>query len=82
MDKQFTVLEIIENMVGSIRPIGESNEDDRRFENLKIMCELTDSLISKIDEVSFDYRNRMEFSMKRASDYAKEFLTEKIGIQK
>lgn len=47
MENKFTVVEIVENLIGKINPVGETNEDEIRFENLKLMCDLTNSLISK-----------------------------------
>lgn len=81
MEKKFTVVEIVENLIGEITPIGETNEDEVRFENLKLMCDLANSLISKIDNVSYENKDRQEYSIKRAAEYAERFLTEQIGIQ-
>jgi hypothetical protein len=81
MEKQFTVIEIVENLVGKIVPVGETNEDEIRFENLKVMCDLANSLISKIDDVACKDKDSHEFSVKRAAEYATRFLTEQIGIQ-
>ena len=81
MEKKFTVVEIVENLIGEINPVGETNEDEIRFENLKLMCDLTNSLISKIDNVSYENKDRQEHSIKRAAEYAERFLTEQIGIQ-
>lgn len=81
MDKKFTTLEIIENLIGKIDPVGESNEDDIRFENLKEMCELADLLIVKIDNVAYRNKNRPESSIKRAAEYADDFLKNWIGIE-
>ncbi len=81
MEKQFTVIEIVENLVGKIAPVGETNEDEVRFENLKAMCDLANNLISKIDDVVYKNKDSHEFSVKRAVEYAERFLTEKIGIQ-
>ena len=81
MEKKFTVIEIVENLIGKITPVGETNEDEIRFENLKAMCDLANRLIKKIDDVSYENKNRQEYSIKRAAEYAERFLTEQIGIQ-
>ena len=75
MEKQFTVIEIVENLVGKITPVGETNEDAIRFENLKVMCDLANSLISKIDDVAYKNKDSYEYSVKRAVEYAERFLT-------
>lgn len=79
MEEKFTILEIVETMVGKVMPIGETFEDDERFENLKKMCDITQGLIETIKHVS--EKNSYEYSVKRASDYAEKFLKERIGIQ-
>ncbi len=66
--------EIVKKLVGEINPIGETREDDKRFENLKVMTELVENLIADIDNVAYRYENNYQFSMKRASKFAKEFL--------
>lgn len=79
MEKKFTVQEIIKRMIGVVVPVGETNEDEKRFENLKDLCDLVEDLIGIIGEVS--EKNSYEHSVKRASDYAKRFLKENIGIE-
>ncbi|WP_278960872.1 hypothetical protein [Bacteroides pyogenes] len=78
MDREFTndftINLVLNNLVGPIKPIGETNEDDIRFKNLKKMCDLTDSLIAEIEDVACKYENNHEYSIKRAAEYAKRFL--------
>ena len=75
-----THLEIIKKLIGEIRPVGETNTDNARFENLKTLCNLVDELVGEIDGVGYDFQNNHQFSMKRASDYAKKFMTDTLGI--
>ena len=72
--------EIVEKLIGPIRPVGETNADNASFENLKAMCELVDNLLTKIDAVAYDNRDSREFSVKRSADHASDFMT-KIGIK-
>lgn len=81
MERKFSIIEIVENLVGEINPVGETNEDEVRFENLKVMCDLANSLISRIDDVAYKNKDSYEFSIKRSAEYAGKFITEKIGIQ-
>jgi len=74
------VHEVVEKLVGEINPVGETNTDNKRFENLKVMTELANELLMDITDVGFRYRNNQQFSMKRASNFAKNFLTEEIVI--
>lgn len=73
--------DIVMKLVGNINPIGETNTDNDRFENLKNLCELVDDLVGKINDVSYKNKDSREFSVKRASDYANKFLTDNLGIK-
>ncbi len=74
--------EIVERLIGEIRPIGSSKTDAIRLENLKAMCELANRLIIKIDEVAYDFQDSRFATMRIASEYASDFLTNTIGIPK
>lgn len=65
--------EIIKKLIGPINPIGETNEDKKRLENLRIMCDLVQTLIIDINYVS-TYRSKKEYSMQLAGVYADSFL--------
>ena len=76
--------EIVEKLVGSITPAGESHLDTQRFENLKVMCSLVEDLVYEINYVSRD-KDRYESSMKVMGVYADKFLnnlTEDRNYQK
>ena len=70
--------EIVMKSVGKIRPVGETNQDNINFENLKTLCDLVRNLVSEIDSVAYDFKDSYEFSVKRASDYANDFLIEQF----
>ena len=67
------IYEIVKKLVGPIHPIGESNTDNDRFENLKVMTELIDQLLANVDDVAYNYENSHQDSMKRASALAIKF---------
>jgi hypothetical protein len=67
--------EIVNRIVGPIHPIGETYNDDLRFENLKLLTGLVDRLLFDIGQVATD-KDRTEHSMKRAGEFAHKFLTE------
>lgn len=73
------VYKVVIKLVGQIDPVGETNEDDRRFENLKVMTELIDALLADINFVIDYNRTAPEYSRKRAADYAIKFQ-DRIGI--
>lgn len=73
------VYEVAKKLLGPINPIGETNADIERFENLKTACELVNKLLTDIDEVATNNKGRQEFSMKRAGEFASKFFDD-IGI--
>lgn len=75
------VYEVVKKLTGEINPVGETNTDEKRFENLKVTCNLVAKLLNDISEVEYGYKNSQEFSVKRASDYAGKFLKDGCGIK-
>lgn len=73
-----TNYDVVIKLIGHIMPIGETNEDDRRFESLKATTDLVNLLIEDIDRVS-QASHRGEFSIKRAEQFSKKFL-DNLGI--
>ena len=65
---------IITKLIGSIEPVGESNTDESRYENLQQMTLLVDRLIQDLRQVSEENKDRIEYSMKRIGEYATKFL--------
>lgn len=58
--------DIVMKLTGPVDPIGDSRVDAERQENLKVLLDLTDRLLTKIDEVATDNKDRVEWSMKQA----------------
>ncbi len=78
MSDNIDIYVVVTKLVGPIRPVGETDEDDRRYTNLTVMCGLVNDLLSDINKV-VAFRDRAEFSMKRAGKCAGEFF-ESIGL--
>lgn len=72
------ILDVVRKLVGEIEPVGDSREDEKRFESLKVMTKLVDDLLTDIDRVSCD-KDRYEASRNKAGKYASDFL-DRIGI--
>ena len=70
-----SIEQIIEKLVGNINPVGETNTDEVRFENLITMCGVVQELIGKIEDVAKE-KDRYEYSIKKAGNYAHDFLCE------
>jgi len=73
------IYDVVVKLVGQIKPVGETNEDNRRFENLKVMTELIDLLICDIEGVA-SQKNRQEYSIGHAGKFADNYLKE-LGIE-
>ena len=67
------IYEIVVKLIGPIEPIGETNADNERLENLKEMTNLVDILIYDIGSV-IKNKDRPEYSMKRAGKFADDFF--------
>ena len=68
-----THADIIMKLIGRISPIGMTEADNDRFENLKTLCDLLTELLVSVKGVS-TYKDAPEFSLKRAGTFADNFL--------
>ena len=71
--KNFDLYDLIYLVNGRIVPVGETNIDNDRFENLKAMTRLVDRIVYDIKAVA-EYSKRYEYSMNRAGEFAESFL--------
>lgn len=69
------LIDIVRKLAGPIDPVGETNTDEARFQNLKKVTELVETLLTDISKVSQNM-DRFEYSMRRAGEYAFTFLNE------
>lgn len=72
--------DVVTKLVGPTRPVGETREDDLRFENLKTLTVLVDRLLTDIGDIEADNAKRVEFSMKRSGEFCTKFL-DRLGIR-
>lgn len=70
-----TIIKIIDALNGSVRPVGETNTDNKRFDNLKALEEIIDCLLDDI-QMLIPNRNIYEYSVNRAGNEAVEYLQE------
>ena len=71
----FDFYELVTRLTGPIDPVGETNEDHRRLENLKTVCSLVDKLVFDIHEVNVRNAKHYENSRLVAARVAKDFLS-------
>lgn len=65
--------EIVMKLVGPVTPIGETQEDGRRLENMRVLTELVDRLLFVINAASHN-ADRTEASMKVIGVHARDFM--------
>lgn len=75
-----TNTDVVKKMIGNINPVGETNTDNERFENLKAMCLLIDNLILDVIAVIHN-KSSYEYSVKRAGEYADGYIKTLKHIQ-
>jgi len=66
--------DITKKLIGEINPIGESDTDKERYENLQVMCRLVEHLLHDIDNVRSFNKNQPEYSKREAANYSDNFL--------
>ena len=77
--KSYDTYDVVKKLLCEINPVGETNEDNKRFENLQETIDLVRMLIYNIREVSVN-KDRHEHSMREAGFKAQSFMNE-LGIK-
>ena len=67
------IVKIVEKLNGNLAPVGETNADERSYENLKRLENILDELLDSIQWL-FPNRNSYEYSVKRIGDEAVTYL--------
>lgn len=75
-----TNYDVVKKLVGEIEPVGETQTDAKRYENLKEVINLTESLIAEIGDVARFNIDRHEHSMSQAGKRAHKFFADQ-GIE-
>lgn len=74
------IVEVVRKLVGEVRPIGEHEVDAERFENLKTLTQVANTLLGDIAMVR-PYRKNSAASQKKAGEYAQKFLIDHLGLE-
>lgn len=65
--------EVVTELIGPIQPVGETNADAQRFENLKVAIDLVERLLFDIDCVSWK-AGAPESSIQKSAQAAYKFM--------
>jgi hypothetical protein len=71
--KTYTNYEIVLKLLGRTDPVGETHTDNKRFDNLQETIALLHLLLGDIKLVA-SYKDRHEYSMRKAGEEADEFI--------
>lgn len=66
--------DVVMKLVGPISPIGETNYDRGVLENAKVLTQLVDDLLTDIDQVASDNKDRHQHSMALVGEHCSEFF--------
>ena len=70
------ISDIVMKLIGEVEPVGETNADNRRYDNLLLLLNTVDILLDEIQFV-MPYSEYVEYSMKRAGKEAVKWGKEK-----
>lgn len=74
------IKEILERLLGKIEPVGETNEDNKRFENLDRYREVLNFIIDRL-LICANYKNDNRYSVNKIGEEAFEILKDIDFIQ-
>lgn len=70
---------IVMKLIGPVNPVGDTNTDSDRLENLKELLELTDNLLTVIDRLAMQNKDSKECSVRKVGQLCDEWQV-KMGI--
>ena len=71
--KAETVIEVVEKLIGGVEAIGETNYDNKAYENLDVMIKVCYALLDDIYKSS-QTKDCPQYSMKKIGTHAYKFL--------
>ena len=79
MSRMFETKEItklLNALIGDVEAVGETNEDNRRLDNLKTLIDVTNWCLDGLDFAMESGQGRVEWSMQKISNTAQGTLDE------
>lgn len=68
------IFDVVKKLTGKINPVGSSEIDNERFENLKVYCELFDKMHTELCDIAWENKDMKQFSIKNSVDYINKIL--------
>jgi hypothetical protein len=66
--------DIVKKLIGPVTPVGKSEVDSERLNNLVVLCDLVEQLILDIEDIDYIHGHSHQASIKKICEYSKEFL--------
>ena len=77
-EETFNLEQLVMKLIGEVRPVGETNSDNERLDNLHRLTKLSGFLIEEIQKIHEDFKENVEYSIKRASNFAGDYLESEL----
>lgn len=71
--KAETVIEVVRKLIGGVDAIGETNHDNRAYENLNVMIDVCNALLDDI-YIASKTKDCPQYSMKQIGCHAHGFI--------
>lgn len=69
------MVDVVRQLVGPIQPIGETNSDRQRLDNLLVLIDILEDLLEDVRKVALE-SDRSESSVRAIGYKARDFLNE------
>ena len=70
------IIKLLDTLIGEVEAVGESNEDERRLDNLKALIDVTNWCLDGLQFAMYSGQGRDELSMRIIGDTAQLALDE------
>jgi hypothetical protein len=71
--KAETIIEVVRKLIGGVDAIGETNHDNRAYENLNVMIDVCNALLDDI-YIASKTKDCPQYSMKQIGGHAYRFI--------
>lgn len=72
------ISKVVLDLIGNVNPVGSTHIDEKRLKNLEVLGQVFYYLFETLSNVEYNNRNKVEYSMKHASDTAKKFINDTV----
>ena len=74
------IYEVVKKLTGEVEPVGETHEDNKRFENLEVMITLVEKLHCELDDIAYRRGDCKWGSVRKACNRINKYI-DGMGIK-